>query len=801
MALCRFRMRAFRVLLLVALLTVVVPAPVPAARTLNGVGTPYYVDALNGDDADAGTIEAPFKTITHALSVATELDTIYVSPGTYDTTNGETFPLMVDGESLLAMSGPGEVLLLGDGVNEIMIAEDLADGDGISGFTFSGGAGGPGAALNCRLTVPTSERWPFIANNVFEDNTSDGGGGALNLMTLTNLETSPLVVGNTFTHNSATDSSDGGAVQVLNYVNAIFEDNVFDDNAAATGGAIAAGTTDSTITIAGNTFVGNDATSYGGAIMMSVAGGEKHTIEGNEFYGNEAASGGALWLYAVTASLRGNDAGGNNAVGDGGFAWMQYCVVEAENNAIGGGEADQGGAWYLHDAALFERNDTIGDMTSEAAAYGNMDATLEITNCIYWNEGASVDIRNADEVSYSCVHDALVGDASRGNTVGVGVIDDDPMFMTAIEHDARLLLGSPCIDAGYNADAAEDDFYGTARPVDGDGDGTAVVDMGFFERPVSELTVLAGDDRYETAVEVARETFPDMRGTVVIASGQNFPDALSAAGLAGAVDAPLLLTKAATLPAEVIALMDDWGVAFAYVIGGEAAVSADVFDEIEQHAYHDTVRIAGDDRYETAALVAEEIAQETGNDFVPHAFIARGDAFPDALSASPLAYANAVPILLSKPSSLPAVTAAALDTLGIEGAVVVGGTSAVGATPKAAVDAVLVANGGSASERWFGADRYATAAAVAENAVQDGWATWDTVGIATGQNYPDALAGGARVGARGGVVLLTRTDYLPAVSEDALEAHADDVLYTDIFGGPVAVSQTVHDAVKEALGW
>lgn len=794
--------RALRLLLLVALLALATPAPVFPAQAQNGVPAYYWVDAVNGDDADAGTTEAPFETITHALSVAGSLDTIYVRPGTYGTGNGETFPLMVYGEALIAAGDVGDAVLQGDGANEIMIAQDLGEGDSINGFTFADGTGGPGSGLNCRLTVPAPEGWPMIVNNLFVGNTSDIGGGALNLMSMIAEDCSPRVAGNAFLGNSATASSDGGAVQVLNRTGATFEDNCFEGNTAATGGAIAAGTSDSTLTITGNQFFDNATTSNGGAILMSVSGGQEHLIEGNTFQGNDAGNGGALWLYGVTAQVRGNDFGGNSSVGDGGNVWMQYSAVDAENNVIGGCTAPEGAAWYLNDAVLFERNDTVADMSSASAtyAYGG-GSTLEITNCIYWNPLTSGDIYNADSLSYSCVYDPLVTDASRGNTVGAGLIDDNPQFMTAMEHDARLMLSSPCVDTGTNANAAAEDFYGTTRPVDGDGDGTATVDMGFFERPAPEINALAGDTRYETAVEVARETFPDMNGTVVIASGQNFPDALSAAGLAGALDAPLLLTKTTSLPSEVADLMDDWNVAVAYVIGGEAAVSNDVLNEISVHAYHETIRIAGADRYQTAALVAERVMEVTGPDFGQHAFIARGDSFPDALSASPLAYANASPILLTKPGSVPAATADALETLDIESAIVAGGLSAVSATTKTAIDAVLIANGGAASERWFGDDRYATAAEIAENAVDDGWATWDAVGIATGENYPDALAGGARVGAMGGVVLLTRTDSLPGVSADALEANADAVLYADVFGGLVAVTQDVRDAVLDALGW
>lgn len=168
-----------------------------------------------------------------------------------------------------------------------------------------------------------------------------------------------------------------------------------------------------------------------------------------------------------------------------------------------------------------------------------------------------------------------------------------------------------------------------------------------------------------------------------------------------------------------------------------------------------TTRIYGDDRYETAAALAEGF--EPGIEVV---YVATGTAFADALSGSALAGHQGAPVLLTKSTALPSVTAAKLAELAPQRVVVLGGAPAV-------ADTVLTAIGNAAGTtdvtRLEGSNRYATAAAVAAEFTDP-----DVVYIATGQNYPDALAGSARAGWEGHPILLVQTNHLPAVTRQAL---------------------------------
>ncbi|MHB1341723.1 MAG: cell wall-binding repeat-containing protein [Coriobacteriia bacterium] len=312
---------------------------------------------------------------------------------------------------------------------------------------------------------------------------------------------------------------------------------------------------------------------------------------------------------------------------------------------------------------------------------------------------------------------------------------------------------------------------------------------------IDALSRSMGTDRYKTAVEISRNTFAQA-DTVVVATGQGFADALSASGLAGVTDAPLLLTQTASLPASVTAEIERLGATTAYVVGGTAAVSAAVQAALDAIPGVSVKRIAGTNRYDTAAKVAAEVAAIAGTGFSGEAFLARGDDFADALAVSPFAYSSGMPVLLTATGSLPDVTRAAIADLGISDVWISGGTKVVSSTVASAVDAMS----GVAIHRMAGADRYATAVVVAETAAAEGWGDWNYVGIATGMDFPDAVGGGVATGAQGGMLLMTSPTALSPATMAAIEAHADGIGSVEIFGGTSAVSLTVSNAIA-ALVW
>ncbi|HSL56957.1 MAG TPA: cell wall-binding repeat-containing protein [Acidimicrobiales bacterium] len=90
----------------------------------------------------------------------------------------------------------------------------------------------------------------------------------------------------------------------------------------------------------------------------------------------------------------------------------------------------------------------------------------------------------------------------------------------------------------------------------------------------------ATGDRYDTAALLATEAFPDGANLALVASGEDYPDALAAAPLAAALDAPILLTRTTTVPPATLTALTDLGVADVILLGGTAAISNTVFNTL-----------------------------------------------------------------------------------------------------------------------------------------------------------------------------------------------------------------------------
>ena len=194
-------------------------------------------------------------------------------------------------------------------------------------------------------------------------------------------------------------------------------------------------------------------------------------------------------------------------------------------------------------------------------------------------------------------------------------------------------------------------------------------------------------------------------------------------------------------------------------------------------------RVAGADRYGTAAAVSA-----TGfSPGVSTVFVATGTNFPDALAGGPAAARLGAPILLTRRDSLPEATAAEIARLAPRRIVVLGGPGAV--SDAVVSHLALLAPGG--VTRLAGADRYATAAAISAATFTPGGAA---AFVATGTNFPDALAGGPAAGAMAAPILLTHPVSLPAATRAELTRLAPQHIY--VLGGPGVVSDAVLDELR-----
>ena len=312
--------------------------------------------------------------------------------------------------------------------------------------------------------------------------------------------------------------------------------------------------------------------------------------------------------------------------------------------------------------------------------------------------------------------------------------------------------------------------------------GAQVIGSGLPAIGVLNQTRIGGVDRYATAGQLF--TLGGFTGgaahVAVIASGANYPDALSAnylaAGLNAGAGTRVLLTDPNLLPQATSQALITGSIATVYIVGGTAAVSANVANAISAmhvgnnnaNAFINVIRVAGADRYATN----NQVDLFNGATLVNLAIVAVGSNFADALAVAPVVVNKKVPLVLTDGTTLSASASSTLVNLGIKNVIIAGGTAAV----SAAVEASIKALGITIAYRLAGADRTLTASMVA---------TYETTALATaafpattayaalnglamnaaqvyvarGDGFADALAAGTVAGGVGGsavgAILLT----------------------------------------------
>ena len=269
---------------------------------------------------------------------------------------------------------------------------------------------------------------------------------------------------------------------------------------------------------------------------------------------------------------------------------------------------------------------------------------------------------------------------------------------------------------------------------------------------------LAGADRYKTAVAISKANFIAPQEWVVVASGQSFPDALGAGPMAAFLQAPLLLVPTAgTLPSAVATEIKRLQTKSIMIVGGPAAVSDGMVDQLAKLVTDPSNNIAfsdGPNRYATAASTSDGFEPPVTG--VP-VFLASGVNFPDALGGGAAASILGGTLLLTTPTRLPSESVAALKRLKPTKVVVLGGTGAISNTVLSQVKSTV----GSAVPvtRVGGVNRFDTAAKVSVSTVSSA----TEVFLANGMSYPDALAGGPVAPYFGDrPMLLTQKDCVPS---------------------------------------
>ena len=288
-------------------------------------------------------------------------------------------------------------------------------------------------------------------------------------------------------------------------------------------------------------------------------------------------------------------------------------------------------------------------------------------------------------------------------------------------------------------------------------------------------TRISGSDRYGTAAAVSKATYPNAGVPVVyVASGMDYPDALSAAPAAAAQGGPLLLTARTSLPSATAAELARLKPAKIVVVGGTGVVSGTVQTALQKIA--PTTRIGGSDRYATSRLVADHAFSSASI-----AYLATGTGFADALSAGAAAGKVKGPVVLVSggAGSADSATRSLLGSLGTTEVRIAGGVGVVSSGIESTLKESFTV------KRHAGSDRYATSALIVRGAFGNGLPAY----LATGTAYPDALAGAAAAGKVGAPLLLSKPKCVPAsVSSVVLDLGSTQLR---LLGGSSVLSDAV----------
>lgn len=296
---------------------------------------------------------------------------------------------------------------------------------------------------------------------------------------------------------------------------------------------------------------------------------------------------------------------------------------------------------------------------------------------------------------------------------------------------------------------------------------------------------LAGNDRYETSIEIASYAWQDESEYAVLATGENYPDALGAAPLAKKYNAPILLTEKDTLNEETAIELIRLKVKKIFIIGGIGAVSEAVEDAVRKMNI-ETVRIAGNDRYETSVEIAKEVGQ------CKEVFITVGDDFADALSVASIAASKSIPILLTGSDTIPDCVKLYINSQNIDKIYVVGDSSLISDNAVTGLKNV---------ERITGEDKYTRNISIISRFINE--IDLNTVYIATGENYPDALSGTA-IACKSFSPIILIDNNPKSKTTDFINTWKDSINSINVLGGEGVITSSVLESflgkeVKSAI--
>ena len=264
-----------------------------------------------------------------------------------------------------------------------------------------------------------------------------------------------------------------------------------------------------------------------------------------------------------------------------------------------------------------------------------------------------------------------------------------------------------------------------------------------------------GVNRYHTAMNIAESAF-EKSDRAVLVSGSNFADALSAGNLAD--HAPIFLSEKETVSQGTVNTMYALGVKEVVIIGGDKSVPKSVEKRLKKENFK-VIRIAGRNRYETSEKLAKQLKAKNNGNVV----LASGEKFADALSAAPYAVQKKQTLVLTDGKTLPK------DVKAQDVKAIIGGEKSVNIKGLTKV------------QRISGKDRYETSLEVLKHMNKT-----QSVVIADGRNYPDALAAAPYAVKKNTGILLSDDTAIDKIKEYVDSQNISDIT---LIGGEKSITK------------
>jgi hypothetical protein len=486
----------------------ILPAALLALATIPAMAqTTVWVDGPRCSPPVSGSSSDPYCRIQDAIcAIKDSGGTVYVRPGTY----AESLR-MFPGVSVVSTNGPqsttinatGKACITSDCVpsqthlvcSAVVFGSGSTRADRLEGFRITGGSGlyrefgagtPPDAVAGGGVFVfdssPTITNNQIVGNRLSHPSTLNFWGGGIYVWGGAYLDpanpsiTNNLIEGNVADpgagrNTTATTSSYAGGIYLGVYVAGTIEGNTIRGNRSgmasaknqlAGGGGLSIYNLSPTAqpVISRNVIQNNSSADFGGGITLGQAYDDTGTfpsfalVENNVFVGNSSFSGGAIISATTRAVVRSNTIVDNVAQYGGGVTASPSDTTDGQLSLI-------------NNIVALNRASAIGG--GGLAVYG-ADPIVRTTD-LHGN--------TPDNVGGELLPSSVIG---RNGNVSV-----DPRFVNpnATGRDLHLLPASPLVDLGDNTQASAMDLDGQPRVQDGDGVGSAVIDLGAFERPAA----------------------------------------------------------------------------------------------------------------------------------------------------------------------------------------------------------------------------------------------------------------------------------------------------------------------------